>query len=214
MRLGAPGLVVLGILQAFVPIPGGLDVLLVLFSGHNRDLWWYYATLALTGDMTGAYLNYRVARKGGKEAIEKRLPRETTRRAFSKFEKFGGSTLLLGAWMPPPMPWIPFLAAAGAMKYPIRKFLAVLLVGRGSRYFALAWVSQQYGGWIVGSFREKLLHTVLVLLLVAAAVGITLYVRYSRRRQKHSAGRQKTVEQSPASVESIREGAARGRKAG
>jgi hypothetical protein len=47
--------------------------------------------------------------------------------------------------LPPPMPMLPFLFGAGAMQYPVRKFLLALTLGRMIRYALLAFLAGRYG---------------------------------------------------------------------
>jgi membrane protein DedA with SNARE-associated domain len=47
--------------------------------------------------------------------------------------------------IPPPMPMVPFVIAAGAMKYPVQKFLAAMTLGRALRYTILAYLGAKYG---------------------------------------------------------------------
>ena len=214
LRLGAPGLLLLGIVHSFFPIPGGMDVAVVLLSAHKGEYWWYYAALALAGDVTGAYLNYRVARKGGKGALRKKISKEKAEAAFGKFEKFGGWGLLVGAGMPPPTPWIPFLAAAGALQYPARKFLAVITLGRGIRYFTLAWVGRRYGTWIISavtSYRREILY-VLIALGVAIAIGLLAYFKWYRPRKQQESGESEPAEASRSRGKPHQQTAESGRK--
>jgi len=44
---------------------------------------------------------------------------------------------------------VPFLLAAGAMQYPVRKFLVALTLGRISRYMILAYLAARYGRQII-----------------------------------------------------------------
>jgi membrane protein DedA with SNARE-associated domain len=54
---------------------------------------------------------------------------------------------------------VPFLFAAGAMQYPVRKFLAALTAGRLVRYTILAFLAQKYGRHILRFFSQ---HVVLI----------------------------------------------------
>jgi membrane protein YqaA with SNARE-associated domain len=184
VHYGGPGLTVLGIISSLFPIPGGLDLATILLSAQNRDRWWMYALFALVGDVIGAYLNYRVAREGGKEAVHKKISKEKAEKVFQKFEHYGGWLLLVGSWMPPPMPWIPFLAAAGALKYPIRKYLGIVAVARGMRFFAAAWVGHIYGDWIisvVSSYEREIIYA-FIALGVLIGIGVLLYFKWYRPR--------------------------------
>src|SRR5579871_2856042 len=70
-RLGGPGLILLGIADnSFIPMPGSLDVFTIWLSAHDRPHWYYYAFMATVGAVLGGYITYRLAQKGGKEALE------------------------------------------------------------------------------------------------------------------------------------------------
>jgi uncharacterized membrane protein YdjX (TVP38/TMEM64 family) len=43
------------------------------------------------------------------------------------------------------MPFVPFLLAAGAMQYSVKKFLLAMALGRIVRYMILAYLAARYG---------------------------------------------------------------------
>jgi membrane protein DedA with SNARE-associated domain len=69
---------------------------------------------------------------------------------------------------------VPFLLAAGAMQYPVRKFLAALALGRVARYMLLAYLAARYGRRIIAFIRVHghpvALGIIIVLLATAAVV--------------------------------------------
>jgi membrane protein DedA with SNARE-associated domain len=83
---------------------------------------------------------------------------------------------------------VPFLFAAGAMQYPVRKFLAALALGRIPRYMLLAYVAKRYGRQIIAFIRVHGHPVVLaIILVVIAAAAVIFYFRTkasakSRRR--------------------------------
>jgi membrane protein YqaA with SNARE-associated domain len=89
VRLGGPGLVLLGIADnSIIPLTGSMDVLTIWLAAGHRDLWPYYAVMATVGAVIGGYITYALGRKGGKEAIEKRLHKEKAQKLFSRFRWF------------------------------------------------------------------------------------------------------------------------------
>src|ERR1019366_10116439 len=100
----------------------------------HPNLWVYYAIMATAGALVGGYLTYRMARKGGKETLEKRFSKKKVNKIYSIFERWGFASVAISALLPPPFPIVPMLLAAGAMQYPTRKFLTALAVGRGIRF--------------------------------------------------------------------------------
>ena len=72
-RLGGPGLIALGLADnSAIPLPGSMDLLVILLSAHQPQWWPYYAMMATVGAIIGGYLTYRLAEKGGEETLEKK----------------------------------------------------------------------------------------------------------------------------------------------
>src|SRR6266567_1049664 len=83
IRLGGPGLVLLGIADnSVVPLTGSMDVLTLWLAASLRDLWPYYAFMATAGAVLGGYVTYSLGRKGGKQAIEYKLNKNQARKVF------------------------------------------------------------------------------------------------------------------------------------
>jgi membrane protein YqaA with SNARE-associated domain len=149
-QLGGLGLIPLGLLDnSPIPLPGIMDVATILLAAREQKLWLYYAVMATAGSVMGGFVTYRLARKGGKEALERRFTRRKVDRVCAIFERWGFSAIAIPAFLPPPVPMVPFLLAAGAMQYPARKFLVALTLGRISRYMVLGYLAARYGRQII-----------------------------------------------------------------
>jgi membrane protein YqaA with SNARE-associated domain len=178
-HLGGIGLIPLGLLDnSPIPIPGAMDVATILLSARQAQLWVYYALMATAGSLLGGFLSYRLARKGGKEALERRFPRRKMGKIYKTFERWGYAAIAIPALLPPPMPMVPFLFAAGALQYPVRKFLIALTLGRLARYTILAYLGARYGRQILSLVTEHI-NPIVVAIIVAVmiAVGLVLYFR-------------------------------------
>jgi membrane protein YqaA with SNARE-associated domain len=183
--LGGIGLFLVGLADnSLVPLPGSVDALTIIFAAHHRAWWWYYAITATVGAVVGGYLTFRLGRKGGEEALEKKLPRANAKKVHKTFKKFGFWAVAVPAILPPPVPIVPFLIAAGAMKYPRRRFLAALTLGRGLRYLILAYLGHSYGNAILGFFGKYYRPILMVLIVLAVAGGIAALVLYLWRQTK------------------------------
>lgn len=186
-RLGGVGLILLGLADnSVVPLPGSMDAFTILLSAHNREWWPYYGFMATLGSVIGGYLTYRLARKGGKETVEKKFGKERSEKVYKKFEKHGWFWVALGAMLPPPFPIVPFLTAAGALQYPRKSFLAALAGGRGIRFFAVAYVGHLYGKAIIsffGQYYRPMLYFAIGV-GVLAGVGALLYWKWYLPRKK------------------------------
>ena len=184
IHLGGPGLILLGLADnSLIPLPGSTDVVTILLAAHHRNLWVYYAMMSTAGAVLGGYLTYRMARRGGKETLEKRFSQKKTQRIYAIFERWGFASVAIPAILPPPFPIVPMLLAAGAMQYPTKKFLAALTVGRGIRYTILGYLGAHYGRHIVRFFAQYY-WPVLVALIAFSVVGALYGLFEYKRRQK------------------------------
>jgi membrane protein YqaA with SNARE-associated domain len=184
-HLGGVGLVLLGLADnSIVPLPGSMDVLTIVLAAHHTQLWWYYAFMATVGAVIGGSITYGLARKGGKEAFERKLSKRTAEKVFKRFERWGFFAVAVPALLPPPFPIVPFLLAAGAMQYSRKKFVSALTLGRGIRFTLMAGLGAIYGRHIVRFFSryyEPALIALIGLSVIAGVFSLIQYYRYKNR---------------------------------
>ena len=193
-HLGGLGLIPLGLLDnSLIPLPGIMDVATIVLSARQEQLWLYYALMATAGSVIGGFVTYRLARKGGKEALEHRFSRKKVDKICNIFERWGFAAVAIPALLPPPMPMVPFLCAAGALQYPVRKFLAALTLGRISRYMILAYLAARYGRRIIAFIavhgHPVIVAIIVVLIAIAAAVFYFWRGKKSEKRTWKLGGR-------------------------
>ena len=200
-RLGGPGLLLVGIVDnSFIPIPGGVDIATILLVSSHREWWWYYAAVAVVSSVLGGWLTFRLARKGGKETLERKIGRERAEKVYRKFEEHGFKTIVIGAVLPPPFPIVPVLMAPGVLKYPTRKFLSALTIGRAIRYFAVAFLARIYGRYIIHfiTVYKRPMTWALVILAMLGGIAALLYFKYYRpKRQREEKAAGEPVEDFP-----------------
>jgi len=186
-QLGGLGFIPLGLLDnSIIPLPGSMDVLTIFLSARNEVLWLYYALMATFGSVAGGFVTYRLARKGGKETLARRFPPKTLDKVYKRFERWGLGAIAIPALLPPPVPMLPFLFAAGAMQYPMRKFLFALTVGRIVRYTLLAFLAARYGRQIL-AFISQHAHPALFIIvgLIATVAAVFFFVFVGKRQERH-----------------------------
>ena len=152
LRLGGPGLIVIGLVDnSVIPIPGGMDLFVILLSAHHREWWWYYGLMGTVGAVVGAMYLPTVG-KGRQGRNGEEVRKGTSREGLQEIRERW--ILDHCHWLdhPPPFPLVPVLMAAGIMRYPKKKFLAALTLGRGVRFFAIAVLGKLYGTAILGWF--------------------------------------------------------------
>jgi membrane protein YqaA with SNARE-associated domain len=190
VHLGGLGLIPLGLLDnSIVPLPGSMDVVLIILCAREPEWWFYYALMATAGGVIGGFVTYRLARKGGKQALERRFPPRQVAKVNKIFERWGFSAIAVPALLPPPFPITPFLIAAGAMQYPLRKFLSALAIGRVARYVILGYLAARFGRKIIRFMAEHgapVAWTVTGVAIVAALVAFFLWRRNRSSEQAAS----------------------------
>jgi membrane protein YqaA with SNARE-associated domain len=178
-RLGGPGLIILGLLDnSVLPIPGSMDVATIIFCAEERKWWPYYVLMATMGAVLGGYLTYRLARGEGKGRLGSRLSRRQMSRVKGAFEKWGAGSIFVPALLPPPMPMVPFIVAAGATQYSLKKFLTALAIARAIRYTILGLLGVLYGRWIIVLLRTHTKTITIVGVAILAASASVALVRW------------------------------------
>ncbi|MFZ0815603.1 MAG: VTT domain-containing protein [Candidatus Sulfotelmatobacter sp.] len=184
-NLGGPGLILLGLADnSLIPLTGSMDVLTIWLAARHRHPWPYYAFMATLGAVIGGYITYSLARKGGKETMERKLSKKSAAQVTRAFERWGFSAVVIPAVLPPPFPFLPFLLAAGAMQYSQKKFLAALVLGRGVRYSILAYLGFHYGRHILRFFNQYYKPALAVLIglaVIGTALSLIQYLRYKKK---------------------------------
>jgi membrane protein YqaA with SNARE-associated domain len=190
-RLGGPGLILLGIVDAsFIPTPGSMDALTIVLAAAHAPWWPYYALMATAGSVVGARLMFRIGRKGGKEGLERRFGKQKMQKVYDRVERYGFGMVFISAILPPPMPTVPFVLAAGALKYSPTRFLTAFTLGRVLRYGLEAYAASIYGRQILGfltRYQRPLLWIFVSLMIAGAVAGLVIWQRHRRTSPREPA---------------------------
>jgi membrane protein YqaA with SNARE-associated domain len=182
---GGFGLFLVGIGDSFaLPTFGSMDILLIVFCAGNKHLWPYYALASFAGSMVGGYVTYRVSRKGGKRALELKFGKQRLETVYKAFEKGGFGAVFVPVMLPPPFPTSPFLVAAGALNYPLRKFFVAMALGRAVRYTAMGAIGAYFGTHLVGFFQRHYQQLLIGFSALAILGGIG-FGYFMWRKRKH-----------------------------
>src|SRR5580700_7223793 len=185
VHLGALGFIPLGLLDSSViPLPGSMDVLTIVLAARDAKLWPYYAVMATVGSVLGGFVTYKLARKGGKESLARKVSAKTLKRVYGIFERWGFAAIVIPALLPPPMPLVPFVLAAGAMQYSVKKFLLAMTLGRIVRYMILAYLAARYGRKML-PFLSQHGHPMIAGLVGLIITGVLFYffVRATKKKK-------------------------------
>src|SRR5687768_18603278 len=98
---------------------------------QNKAWMPYYVTMAVLGSVTGSYVLYRIAARGGEAFLKKRLGQGHLDRALALYSKHGLLALIVPGLLPPPAPFKLFVLAAGVANVPPSQFVLGVGIARG-----------------------------------------------------------------------------------
>jgi membrane protein YqaA with SNARE-associated domain len=181
---GVTGVFVAALLDgAGVPVPSGVDVLLVLLAKQLPDKAASLAAMAVVGSTLGNLFLFWLARRGGQKYLDKKSAGKRSRRFRAWFDRYGLLTVFVSALVPLPiMPMKIFVLCAGALGSTVRAFLMSFVGARIARYAGLAYLGQSMGEDAIGYLRQNAWY----LAAFAAALFLVLYllIRFADRRQR------------------------------
>jgi membrane protein YqaA with SNARE-associated domain len=143
---GAPGLLLLALLDGIgVPIPLGVDALLIALCANRPERLVLFALTAVVGSSVGTYILYDIARRGGEAYLHKHSLSRGGARFRRWFQHYGLLTVFISALIPFPTPMKIFVISSGATCASRSGFLAVIIGARLARYFALGGLGAAMG---------------------------------------------------------------------
>jgi membrane protein YqaA with SNARE-associated domain len=174
--------------SSLIPFPVVNDLALIVMASKRPALWPIYALASTLGSVGGAYLLYGIARGGGKFFFRKSTPQSITS-AKRWLERNEFVAILVAALLPPPAPYKVFVLTAGVLRVNALNFGLALLVGRGLRFAADAWLGAHYGIQAQDYVRHNLGWASLA--IVAVIVGVALLQRWVGTRDTGEGTRDK-----------------------
>jgi membrane protein YqaA with SNARE-associated domain len=165
--------------SSLIPFPVVNDLALILMASRRPALWPLYALASTLGSVSGAYVLYGIARGGGKFFFRKTTPQSITH-AQRWLERNDFVAILVASLLPPPAPYKVFVLTAGLLRVDAIHFGLALLVGRGLRFAAEAWLGARYGVQAQDFVRHNMGWASLAIVMVV--VGLALLQRWWKRR--------------------------------
>ncbi len=154
--------------SSFFPIPP--DFLMVAILMINAERWSRYALIATIGSVLGAVLGYAVG-WGFYETVGSRIVdaynlNAAIRLVGSKFEQHAFLAVFTAAFTL--IPFKVFTISAGLFKISIWQMLIASTIGRGMRFFIIAWLIHRFG--------KRLNHLVFKYFNILSAAFVILLV--------------------------------------
>ena len=164
-----------------LPIPGSTDIL-ILILGANGEWPWLLALAGVAGSVIGGYLTWATGKKGGEAMLEGHMKKRLRERITRWIRGHGIRTVMIAALLPPPIPLLPFLLAAGALGVTRRQLIIALGLARSLRYGAEAALAAIYGHQILrfwhrylAGWSDTILYLFIGLMVAAAIFGVWKY---------------------------------------
>ncbi|HXR35291.1 MAG TPA: VTT domain-containing protein [Candidatus Binataceae bacterium] len=182
---GPLGIFVIAILDsAGIPMPGGVDVAVVLLAANPKsaDKAYVTAAVAVLGSLIGSLILYWIARRGGEAYFERHAQSARGARLKRWFLEYGLLTVFIPALSPIWMPLKIFVVAAGAFEVSPLAFTVVMAAARIPRYFGLAWLGKRLGPQTLPYLRHH--GWQIFIFFVALFFVLYLLIKFLDRRSK------------------------------
>lgn len=181
---GALGIFGIALMDAaFIPMPGGPDVVVITLSVAAPAMMPLYVLAAMAGSTLGSLILYFIARKGGQAALRK-FSAEKRAKVQKALDEYDIWALLVAAVMPPPFPFKIFVLSAGAFRVQLWRFVLAMILGRGFRFVLEGWLAVRYGEQATEILKQ---NGVKIGLGVAAAIIVIFLVKLLLGRRQEDA---------------------------
>ncbi|MCW5981067.1 MAG: VTT domain-containing protein [Bryobacteraceae bacterium] len=191
---GPLGVAVVALLDsAGVPLPTGVDALLIATAAYHPGRAYLAALLAIAGSAAGNLILFSIARKGQEAYLDRHAISPRARRFRAWFQHYGLISVFIPAFVPiVPLPLKVFVLSAGALGVGTRAFLLTILAARIPRFLAMAYLGTQLGDNAMQWLLDHKWH----LAGIAAGMFVALYaaVRVVDRRRRPGRDKQPHAE--------------------
>ncbi|MCR4283883.1 MAG: VTT domain-containing protein [Parcubacteria group bacterium] len=137
--------------SSFFPIPPDFMLIAILVTRARR--WWYYALVTLTGSLLGGLAGYLIGflffSSIGKFIIDFYDLNDVMQSLAFKYEANAFWTVFVAAFTP--IPYKIITISAGFFNISIFSFITASLVGRGGRFFIIAFIMKVFGKKVASS---------------------------------------------------------------
>jgi membrane protein YqaA with SNARE-associated domain len=167
--VAGPAMILIGALDSsLLSLPEVNDYLVVARCyAHPRTVF-FFPLFAAIGSVLGCLLLYTILSRGGRAVLHRRFKLEHVLKVERAYARFGILALAVPALLPPPMPFKIFVATAGALQFPRRRFLVTILLARSLRYYVEGTLAVFYGERVLRFLKDN------GLLIVSIVAGVCL----------------------------------------
>src|SRR5713226_10771763 len=189
LYVAGPAMIVIGALDSsLLSLPEVNDYLVVARCYTHPKTVFFFPLFAAIGSVIGCLLLYTILRRGGQAVLHRRFRIDHVLRVERAYARFGILALVVPALLPPPMPFKIFVATAGALQFPRRRFLLTIFLARSFRYYVEGTLAVFYGQRVLRFFKD---NGLLIISIVTGlcVVGLAIYLLTSRGRAAAEEGK-------------------------
>jgi membrane protein YqaA with SNARE-associated domain len=181
--MGGMGLLTLGAFDSSpLVVPMGNDILVFALNARHHEMFLYYTVMATLGSLIGCLATDWISRKSGPK-LQRFFGGRYLPYLRNQVEKHAGWTLFMASILPPPFPFTACVAAAAALRYPRKKLLGFVAVGRFVRFAIEGALAIHYGRWIIRQSQAPWLEHVMIALIVISIAGSAFSIyQWSEKR--------------------------------
>ncbi|HKP39154.1 MAG TPA: VTT domain-containing protein [Pyrinomonadaceae bacterium] len=181
--VAGPAMILIGALDSsLLSLPEVNDYLVVARCYSHPRTVFFFPLFASAGSVLGCLLLYTIMQRGGLALLHRRFKLERVQKVERAYARFGILALAVPALLPPPLPFKIFVATAGALQFPKRRFLLTILIARSIRYYTEGVLAVFYGDRVLLFLKDNGLIIVSVVAGVCL-IGLAVYL-LSRRGRK------------------------------
>lgn len=185
--VAAPAMVLIGALDSsLLSLPEINDYLVVMRVYSDPPSVIYFPLFAALGSVLGCTLLYTIMQRGGQAVMRRRFRQRDIERVERAYARYGFLALAIPAILPPPMPFKIFVATAGALEYPRKRFIATIMIARSVRYYVEGTLAIFFGKYVL-EFIEQYGLTMLGVVAALVIVGLAAHLIRKRLSAKHDA---------------------------
>ena len=145
LSFGPFGLFAIAFLDSvLVPIPGGVDAMLLLLAATRPSWMLIYVAAAMLGSTAGCVGLYLVSKRAGHRALA-RFSEAKQKRVKDLIDKYDVLSVLVASVLPPPFPFKLFVVSAGVFRLNLIRFTIAIAAGRTFRYLLEGYLAARYG---------------------------------------------------------------------
>jgi membrane protein YqaA with SNARE-associated domain len=180
--VAGPAMILIGALDSsLLSLPEINDYLVVARCYTHPRAVFFFPLFAATGSVLGCLLLYSILKRGGLAVLHRRFRLDHIQRVEQAYARFGILALAIPALLPPPMPFKIFIATAGALQFPRRRFLLTVLVARSLRYYIEGVLAVFYGERVLRFLRDNGLMIVAVVVSLCV-IALAIYLLTTKGR--------------------------------